>query len=108
VYLLYIDDSGSVTDKKCNHCVLAGFAVYETKPYWIERALNTITNKHLPSYPEVELHGSPMHSGHKEWRGIPQVIREDIIMEVLQLIASDRSIRLFASVISKSATPNFS
>jgi hypothetical protein len=103
MYLLYIDDSGSVTDTKCNHCVLAGFAVYETKPYWIEKTLNDIVNKYLPTFPDVEIHGSPMHSGNKEWRGIPKDIRESIIMDVLHLIASDRSIRLFASVISKSA-----
>ncbi|MDR1443470.1 MAG: DUF3800 domain-containing protein [Treponema sp.] len=103
---MYIDDSGSVTDKKCNHCVLAGFAVYETKPYWIEQALNGIIDEYLPAYPDVELHGSPMHSGHKEWRGISQNIRENIIMAILDLIAADRSIRLFASVIAKSATPN--
>jgi hypothetical protein len=106
MYLLYIDDSGLVVDKRCNHCVLAGFAVYETKPYWIEQALNAIVNNYLPTYPDIELHGSPMHSGHKEWRGIPRNIRESIIMEVLHIIASDRDIRLFASVIAKSATPN--
>jgi hypothetical protein len=65
-----------------------------------------LVNEYLPTYPGVELHGSPMHSGHKEWRGVPQNIRENIIMEVLQIIASDRSIRLFASVIAKSVTPN--
>ncbi len=101
-----MDDSGSVTDSKCNHCVLAGFTVYETKPYWIEQALNGIIAKYLPLHPDVELHGSPMRSGHKEWRGISQNIRENIIMEVLRLIASDRNIRLFASVIAKSATSN--
>jgi hypothetical protein len=47
-----------------------------------------------------------MHSGHKAWRGIPQNIRENIMMEVLTLISLDRSIRLFASVIAKSATSN--
>jgi hypothetical protein len=36
-----------VTDKKCNYCVLAGFAAYETKPYWIEQALNNIVNKYF-------------------------------------------------------------
>jgi hypothetical protein len=45
MHLLYIENSGSVTDKKCNHCVLVGFGVYETKPYWIEQALNGIVNK---------------------------------------------------------------
>jgi hypothetical protein len=47
-----------------------------------------------------------MRAGRKEWRGIPRQIRESIIMEVLQIIVSDRGIRLFASVIAKSAAKN--
>ena len=103
MYLLYIDDSGSVADKKCNHCVLAGFSVYETKPYWIEQAVNGIVGKHLPTYPDAELHGSSIHAGKHEWRGIPSQVRETLIADVLRLVASDRGIRLFASVIAKSA-----
>jgi hypothetical protein len=106
VYLLYVDDSGSVKDTSCNHCVLAGFSVYETRPYWIEKAVNEIVRKYLPTYPETELHGSPMHSGKGQWRGIPRETRESLVMDILNLIASDRSIRLFASVIAKSATSN--
>jgi hypothetical protein len=103
VYLLYIDDSGSVADKKCNHCVLAGFSVYETKPYWIERTVNDIVRQLLPTYPDAELHGSYIHAGKREWRGIPRQVRETLIADVLHLVASDRGIRLFASVIAKSA-----
>jgi hypothetical protein len=61
---------------------LAGFSVYETKPFWIEKAINDIVYGYLPTYPDVELHGAPMRTGGKEWRGIPQQIRENIIMDV--------------------------
>jgi hypothetical protein len=106
LYLLYVDDSGSVDDKKCEHCVLAGFAVYETKTFWIERAINNIVAKYLPTYPDIEVHGSPMRSGKKEWRGIPAATRQAIIMDILNLIPPDHGIRLFASVIAKNKTPN--
>jgi hypothetical protein len=103
LYLLYVDDSGSVNDKSCNYCVLAGFAAYETRTFWIGKAIEDIISTYLPVYPEIELHGSPMRSGKGVWRGIPKDIREHIIIDVLRLVSSDSSIRLFASIIAKSA-----
>jgi hypothetical protein len=105
LYLLYVDDSGAVDDKNCEHCVLAGFSVYETRTYWIDKAISDIVAAYIPSYPTIEIHASPMRSGKGEWRGIPQNIREAILMETLKLIASDRGIQLFASVIAKSKAP---
>jgi hypothetical protein len=50
----------------------------------------------------IELHGSPMRSGHREWRPVPQADREKAIKDSLQLFAdSHSSNRLFASVINK-------
>jgi hypothetical protein len=108
MYLLYVDDSGSVDDKNCKHCILAGFAVFETKTYWIEKTINDIIAKYIPTYPDIEIHGSPMRSGKGEWRGIPANIRDAIIMEILRLIPPDHGIRLFASVIAKTRTTNLS
>jgi hypothetical protein len=105
LYLLYVDESGAADDKSCEHCVLAGFSVYETRTYWIDKAISDIVCKHIPSYPAIEIHASPMRSGKGEWRRIPQNVRDDILMETLNLIASDRGIRLFASVIAKSKAP---
>jgi hypothetical protein len=104
LYLLYVDDAGSANGKFCNHRVLAGFAVYETQPIWIGRAIDDIVYNYIPTYPEIELHGSPMRSGKGGWRGIPKTIRETIISDVLNLVAGNTGIRLFASIISKSAT----
>lgn len=102
MYLLYVDDSGGVDDKNCKHCVLTGFSVYETRAYWIDKAISDIVCKYIPSYPIIEIHASPMRSGKGEWRGISRKIREAILMEALNLIVSDRGIQLFASVIAKS------
>jgi hypothetical protein len=52
MYLLYVDESGSVKDKNCKYCVLAGFSVYETQPYWIEKEINAIIQRYLPTYPD--------------------------------------------------------
>lgn len=106
MHLPYIDDSGSVVDKNCGHCVLAGFSIYETRTYWIEKAVDDIMAAHLPAYPDIELHGTAIRSGNKEWRGIPRNTRETIITDILQLInKSYPQIILFGSVITKSAFP---
>jgi hypothetical protein len=34
MYLLYLDDSGSVRNAADRHIVLAGLAVYERQPHW--------------------------------------------------------------------------
>jgi hypothetical protein len=103
LYLLYVDDSGSVNDKSCEYCVLAGFAAYETRTFWIGKALDGIVSKYLPAYPEIELHGSPMRTGKGVWRGVPKETRDNLIIDALRLVASDSGIRLFASVIAKTA-----
>jgi hypothetical protein len=37
MYLLYIDDSGLSSDKSCQNCVLAGFAIHEAQTYWVQQ-----------------------------------------------------------------------
>jgi hypothetical protein len=102
MHLLYIDDSGSVVDKKCGHCVLAGFSVYETRTYWLEKAVNDIITAYLPAYPDVELHGTAIRSGSREWRGIPHDIREAILVDILNLMnKSYPQVILFGSIIAK-------
>ena len=64
MYLLYVDDSGLVSDKKCMHCVLAGFAIRETKTYWVQQAVDNIIIKHLGT-PNVEIHGTYIRTGKK-------------------------------------------
>jgi hypothetical protein len=100
--LLYIDDSGSVVDKNCTQCVLAGFAIHEGKTHWIEKAVDDIVSSYFPNFPDIELHGNHMRTGKKEWRRIEKSIREKLIIDILTLIKNSYpKIRLFASVISK-------
>ena len=82
MYLLFVDDSGSVDDKNIKHCVLAGFAVYETRPFWIEKAIDDLVRHHIPTYPEIagdlftqvasrfDMFLGRMHRKHDSQRGI--------------------------------------
>jgi hypothetical protein len=83
---------------------LAGFSIYETQTYWIEKAINTIIEKYIPSFTGIELHGTDIRTGKREWRGIPAIIRENILMDIVNLVAqSYPKIILFGSVIAKTA-----
>lgn len=107
MYLLYLDDSGSVTDANQRYFVLAGVAVFERQAHWIEQELNKIAlrfNKEAPY--SVELHGSPMRSGQRSWRQYPPNDRWQAIKDALQVGVTqqlNRNVRLFGAVIKKSA-----
>jgi hypothetical protein len=55
MYLLYADESGSISDPSQRHFVLAGVAVFEREPHWIEQELNEIAARFDPGQPHLEL-----------------------------------------------------
>ena len=42
MHLLYLDDSGSVSDKSDRYVVLAGFCVNEKQTHWIDKGMNEL------------------------------------------------------------------
>ncbi|GMO40655.1 MAG: hypothetical protein Pg6C_01480 [Treponemataceae bacterium] len=86
MHLLYIDDSGGIEDTKCRFCVLAGFSVFETQTYWLEKSINELVIKWFPDFPSLELHGTYMRTGKNEWRHIPAPAREQAMKDLLTLI----------------------
>lgn len=64
MHLFYVDESGSVGDKKQQFFVLAGLSTFERQGYWISQAMDNIAATFNPDDPlSIELHGSPMISG---------------------------------------------
>jgi hypothetical protein len=51
MYLLYLDDSGSVSNAADRHIVLAGIAVFERLPHWFSRSLDNIAKTVAPENP---------------------------------------------------------
>lgn len=103
MYLLYADESGTVTDPNQTYFVLAGLSVFERQGYWIANQLDMIAARFNPADPSsVELHGNPMLGGKGAWRRHPKADRERAIEDILQvLLNSHPSNRVFASVITK-------
>lgn len=101
MYLMYTDESGSLTDPDQHFFILSGIAVFDRRTHWIEQEMNTIAERFRPMDPfSIEFHGSPMRAGKQDWKGIPPTDRLEAAKEVL-LICQKHKIRIFASVIDK-------
>lgn len=101
MYLLYTDDSGTISDPNQNFFILAGVTVFEKQTHWIEQDLNDIAKRFDSSNPfSIEFHGSPMRGGRDEWRCIEPSQRIEAAKDVLN-VCSARRLKIFASVIDK-------
>lgn len=86
MYLLYVDDAGSVGNHAERHFVLGGIALFERHVEHLERALDAVAERTGLAEPEaLELHGNQMLPGTKKWRAIPsREKRRRVIVEALE------------------------
>lgn len=109
MHLLYLDESGAVSDPKQQFFVLAGVSVFERKTHWLEEELNQVAARFSPQDPySIELHGSPMRSGSDGWRNFPREDRMQAMKDALQTAVANNArqgVRLFGAVVRKAALP---
>jgi hypothetical protein len=108
MYLLYLDDSGSVRNASDRHIILAGVAVFERLPHWFSSRLDAIAQRVWPQDPHgIEFRGADIFGGKKHWRGLQKVPRINVYREALRELANSSDVRLFGAVIHKAAiSPN--
>ena len=100
MHLLYIDESGAVTDPNQSHFILAGISVFERKTHWIEQRLNNIAERFDPVHPhEIELHGSPMRSGREGWKRFKLIDRLKAIVMLYMMVLLAIIYPLFDSLV---------
>ena len=91
MYLLYSDESGTVSDPAQHHFVLAGISLFERQTYWIASELDKIASRFNPAAP---------NSGF--WRQFQTEVRIQAIKDSLSVLASShKSNRVFACVVNK-------
>ncbi|MCL2202999.1 MAG: DUF3800 domain-containing protein [Defluviitaleaceae bacterium] len=83
VYLLYLDDSGSPSNKKESHFILGGFIVPENKLYWVNKNLNDLEAR-LKITSNSEFHASAISGGKVPWKFFDRHKRHEIIKDVLR------------------------
>jgi hypothetical protein len=104
MYLLYLDDSGSVKNASDRHIILAGLSVEEKAPHWLSLSLDKIAGEIWPDNSRgLEFRGADMFSGKKHWRGVGRDDREKAFCDALKVLGVSTKIRLFGAAIHKVA-----
>lgn len=71
MYLLYLDDAGSVKSRDERYFVLSGICLFERQIYYLSRGLDELAKAICPQDHEaLEFHGSHMLSGKGFWSSI--------------------------------------
>ena len=106
MYLLYLDDAGTVQDQNEKHFILAGIAVFERQSYWLQTALDDVAGTLGHSEPdELELHGNRILNGNGWWRKMRRDDRRAVIQTGLEATSrlAPGGWRLFGVVVDKRA-----
>lgn len=104
MYILYLDDSGSVTNANDRHVVLAGLAVFERQTHWLAKELNDLAGQVWPDGgSSIEFRGSDMVSGRRHWRGVGREDRRQAFEKALRLVSAKKEVRLFAVAVHKAS-----
>lgn len=88
MFLAYMDESGTTADE---YVVVGGVLVHEQDAWPLSRAVDALADR-LP-FPAngTELHASFIHSGKKEWRGVPRAAKQSALDGMADLLAEPPS-----------------
>ena len=104
MHILYIDGSGSSSNPKEKHFILAGVAVFERTVFHAIKALDDVVDSFDLGQPssEIEIHGNPMLQGKGEWRSVPRHRRIEMMRKALGVLAgAAKTARAFGVVVDK-------
>jgi len=111
MYLLYLDDSGSIPNPTEQYFVLGGVCIPERSINWLTLQLDELAEKIDPASPSsVEFHASEIFSGRKPpWNKYKdRADRVEIIKQTLcTLKDANADVVVFACAIHKRSFPNF-
>ena len=109
MYLLYLDDSGSVANKNEAYLVLGGVCVPETSTRWLSYELEKLAHEINPeNSAAVEFHASEIFGGRgRIWSKFTKPERIEIIRRVLLVLDNAYSnIVAFACAVHKNSYPS--
>jgi hypothetical protein len=107
MYLLYVDDAGSVGNHNEKYFVLGGVALFERHVEHLERALHALaTHTGLGEPESLEFHGTEIRNGSKRWRAVRgAAVRAKLLKDALRSAESVLRGRwaLFGIAVNKAA-----
>jgi len=84
MYLLYLDDAGSVGAADQRHFVLSGICLFERQVHYLVKGLDELAEQISPHDSEnLEFHGSHMLPGKGFWRSVGKAQRRKYIRHAL-------------------------
>jgi hypothetical protein len=105
MYLLYLDDSGSVDNQNESYLVLGGVCVFEAQVDWFTTEIDKIAQRFRPEDPDsVEFHATDVFGGRVEpWKSLKKKEeRQAVLKEVLGILPNAfETARAFAAVVHK-------
>jgi Protein of unknown function (DUF3800) len=108
MFLLYLDDAGSVANSNEEYFVLAGVAAFEAQTSWLTQELDKLAQSIEPSNPSsVEFHASEIFSRRTSpWDKMSREDAQGVIKAVLQVLSkSHNNVRAFACAVHKASYP---
>jgi hypothetical protein len=109
MYLLYLDDSGSVANPGEEYFVLGGVCVPENSVRWLSYEVEKLAERLNPTDPaQIEFHAAEIFSGRKGsvWGTLDRDKRRGVLKDVLlTLRGANRDIVLFACAVHKASFP---
>jgi len=106
MYILYVDDAGSVGNPEERHYILGGVGLFERQIWHLEQALESVAiGTALPEPESLEFHGNEILAGRRRWRALGnRERRAGVIVEALECLARLRGRAvLFGIVVNKAA-----
>lgn len=105
MYILYLDDAGSVGSKAERYFVLAGIALFERQIGHLQKTLDALAAAQpLPEAESLEFHASEIAAGRGRWRALHSDQRKQVLPAALQAATRLRgNWRLFGCAIDKAA-----
>jgi Protein of unknown function (DUF3800) len=106
MFLLYLDDAGSVGSASETHFILSGICVFERQVHYLTRKLDDLASTIYPQSPQdLEFHGSHILPGKGFWRSIKDRSARRAVLQNALSVATDLrgDWALFGVVVEKAA-----
>jgi hypothetical protein len=106
MWLLYVDESGGVQEVDQAHYVLAGVAVHEKRPYFMQKEFDELQQQLFPgSADPIEFHASAIRNGKgAPWDSMDRKDREKVLVRAYEKIAATAdNVYVFAVIMEKAS-----
>lgn len=109
MHLLYLDESGGVSETDQDYYVLGGISASERQPYFLCNDLDELQQKFFPgSSDTIEFHASAILNGNGEpWGSMAKSDRLSILNGLYRILASTKeNVAVFAAAMHKPSFPS--